>query len=161
MSISTKATALVGYYASVMVMPNGDLAIIASHNLMDEWQEFKRSGRVFDGPKSVCLPEDQRTPRNLKLGAPARKLEIDSLLYDLCDQTGGMGEPPLYALTEWDVAAMANLTSAPMLAMGPVERNEEGHISTVGKLWAFMDYQVEDELETLLEQGVVIFPKGD
>lgn len=162
MSVSTKLNAIVGYYVSLVVMPNGDLAIIANHNLIQEWTEFKAHGAQLEsGFKKV--PENERTPRNMTLiGGDGcqinRPMTIEEVLCDLCEQ--GPWEPPVYCLTEYDKAAQGHLTGATLIAMGQRETNNEGHVCDQEHLWWFPDWQVEDELETLLEQGIVIFSKS-
>jgi len=51
------------------------------------------------------------------------------------------------------------LTSAPILSE-EVERDEEGKLVSVGRVYWFPDYAVRCELEELLEKGEVFFPAG-
>lgn len=52
------------------------------------------------------------------------------------------------------------LTSAPCIAER-MDYSDTGDISIDGCLWAFMDYQVRDDLAELKSKGHVIYPKAD
>lgn len=130
--------ALIGFYATVVFLKDGDLAIVANHNLMQEWAEFTH--------------KKEARPRDLKLGTTGSFLALDSLLEDLYEQ--GL----ITVLSDHDLSDLGALTSGPVLAID-LERNEDGTLIGIGETWWFERYQVEDEIETLIKTGVVIIPK--
>jgi hypothetical protein len=52
------------------------------------------------------------------------------------------------------------LTSSPIIAEG-ADHNEEGFCVDAENFWYFDNYMIEDEWETLLNEGSVIFTKAD
>lgn len=146
--------AVAGYYATALFLENGDLAIIASHDLMQLWATFKRTGEQPFGSKS--LPPEERCARNLRL-TQRGFLTLGNILYDLGSAEGNRGY--IEVLSEQDTADIGALTSGPILAVD-VERNDDCKIAKIGKTWWFERYQVEDEVETLLEEGLVVIPKS-
>jgi len=53
------------------------------------------------------------------------------------------------------------LTSAPIVALPEeVERNEEGRLVRLGRVWWFPNYQIEAMTETLRDEGVVTMTEG-
>lgn len=137
-------TTLVGFYATVVFLEDGDLAIIANHNLIEEWSEKT----LYSGKR---IEKDH--PRDLTLKTNLRKLTLDSLLEDLREQD------LITVLSEHDLADIGALTSGPVLALD-IERDDDGKIVKMGKTWWFERYQVEDEIETLITHGIVVIPKA-
>jgi hypothetical protein len=56
----------------------------------------------------------------------------------------------------YDYAAIGALTDAPIIAMG-VNRDRAGELQTASRLWWFPNYQIDSELEQLLQTGLVKF----
>lgn len=52
------------------------------------------------------------------------------------------------------------LTDAPLLS-DQVETDDEGTVTRVGRLFWWPQYEVKDALETLLQEGEIIFERGD
>ena len=50
------------------------------------------------------------------------------------------------------------LTSAPILT-DEIERDDHGQVTSIGRVWWFERYAIEDPVETLLTTGKVVFPK--
>lgn len=157
MTKTISISAMVGYYASVLYLPNGDLAIVAGHNLMQEWENFQQTGKNLN-QIGKAVPEDERTPRQMPLSAlTSGCLTVLGLLYDI-DEIGRMAGG-IQVLSDHDLADIGALTSAPVLALG-VERDDDYKVTNVTDTWWFPNYQVEDELETLLTKGVVVFTRA-
>lgn len=55
-----------------------------------------------------------------------------------------------------DYAALGALTDAPIMAEW-VERDDDGNLKDIGRVFWFPNYMVECELETMMEKGEVIF----
>jgi len=138
-------TTLVGFYATVIFLKDGDLAIVANHNLMKEWAEYS----LFS---SKHRP-GEANPRELKLGTTGSFLSLESLLEDLREQN------LLTVLSDHDLSDIGALTSGPVIAVD-IERDDDYKITKIGKTWWFSQYQVECEIETLIEHGIVVIPKA-
>jgi hypothetical protein len=151
-----KMKAVAGVYITLVYLPDGDLMLLASRDLLEEWRKFKDEGKRAHETKIV--PENERTYRNLRLkhGRGNKYCDLDVLLADLRE-----GEY-VEVLSEHDVAHLGHLTSGPIIAeMDEIERDDDYQITSIGRCWWHANYAVECEIEQLLTKGFWIIPKAD
>ena len=78
------------------------------------------------------------------------KAGTDSILADLLEDHLANG---------WEIVPpedIAALTSAPILS-DSAQRDDQGKLTGIGDCWWFQNYQIESELETMLDKGFVDF----
>jgi hypothetical protein len=80
-----------------------------------------------------------------------------TLLDDLLDQTGLLGNAKLYQVS---ADAIGALTCAPIVT-DLLEWNDDGSIKEVGNVWWFTAYEARNFAEDFLRQGHVIFQYAD
>ena len=66
----------------------------------------------------------------------------------------------LEIFSDQDLADVGALTSAPVIGFG-VSRDDDSRLTDVEDVYWFPNYQVESELDTLLQDGEVVFDKSE
>ena len=122
---------------------------------------YKAADHWRHGLAAVCA--EYSTGYQLPQGEILFRTDHRSILSDLLEDHKANGGPEL--LSEVDHADIGALTSAPVIAYD-VERDFSdkaeniGALTNIGAVYWFERYQVESELETLLRQGFVDFPRA-
>lgn len=128
-----------GNYLNLNELPNGNLKL----TLTADGKEFLESD-IFDMDAWQNEGELHFNTRT------------HSLLLAMLEDIGCNSEIELLHPDTSDYLKIGALTSAPIIA-ADVERNNEGELLSVGKVFWFPNYAIESELETLLTKGFVEF----
>jgi hypothetical protein len=117
---------------------------------MEKLVEFEKNA---DGLLIKLLRAGRAFLREQRSGA-GWKLGTDAIFSELIEWQTCNG---------WEFIApeeIAALTSSPILS-DSAKRDDNGGLAAVDKVFWFPNYQVESEIETLLEKGFVLFAEGE
>lgn len=86
-------------------------------------------------------------------------MESERMLWELMEYYVCNGGPEPISTESNDRVFLGALTAAPIIAYD-VDRNDQGDLVSVGRVFWFPNYMVEGELDTLFETGEVVFQEA-
>jgi len=134
-----------GRYITLNDLENGNLRLTLTDEgkaeMLENYVESVKGDENSIFPDEIVFNQDHR-----------------SILWDLLEDIICNSEMEL--LSENDYGKIGALTSAPIIAFN-VQRDDNGELENVGRVFWFESYQIASELEELLTVGFVDFDKAE